>query len=114
MVACGNFKWRLGISQDLVFSEYEIAYDFARKRMSYATSESKVVCILVMARSYVTPESKFICDLWSQSSETFDSKVMCDLRIQVAYKGNCCIDFVCRGRIELIGLDMVSSVELDT
>ena len=55
-VMYGNFKHIHGLSHDEVFSER----DLARKRMSCATFEGKVMCILVKARSYATSEGKVV------------------------------------------------------
>ena len=54
--------------------------------------------ISMRARSYAIPRSK----------------VVCDLRVQIAHDGCCYIEFACRGRIDMIRLDMMSSTELDT
>ena len=77
--------------------------------MSCATSESKVVCVLVMTRSYATPESKVVCDLWRQGRVqpliarlcvTFGGNVVCDLGVQVAHESSSYVECACR-----VGID---------
>ena len=97
-VVCGDFKWRLGLGHDEVFSEHETACDLARKRVSCANFEGKVVCILVKVRSCVT----------------FEGKVVCVLGVKVAHEGSSYIECARGVGIELIGLDTMSSAELNT
>ena len=52
--------------------------------------------------------------LETMSCATSDSKVVCDLGVQVAHEGYCYVEFAYGIGIDLIGLDMMSSTELDT
>ena len=52
--------------------------------------------------------------LKAKSCVTIGGKVMCDLGVQEAHEGFCYVEFACGVRIGLIGLDMMSSAELDT
>ena len=49
----------------------------------------------------------------ARSYATFGGKVVCDLGIQVAHEGSSYVEFACE-RIDLTGLDMVLSAEMDT
>ena len=97
-VVCGHFKRRLGLGHDEVFSNHETTYNLARKRVSCATFEGKVVCVLVKASSCATSEGK----------------VVCDLGVQVAHEGNSYVECACGIGVEPNGLDTMSSTELNT
>ena len=62
------------------------------------TFDSKVMCVLVRARLYATHEGK----------------VVCDLRVQVIHEGSIFVECACGVGMELTGLDMMSSAELNT
>ena len=60
-------------------------------------------------------EGEVICDhLKVRSCATLRGKAMCDLRVQVAHEGSSYIECACGVGVELIGLDMMSSAELNT
>ena len=50
--------------------------------------------------------------LKARSYETLGGKVVCDLGVQVARKGSCYVECAHGVGIDLIGLDIMSSVEL--
>ena len=49
-----------------------------------------------------------------RSHATFGGKVVCDLGVQVAHEGSCYVECARGIRIDLIGLDLMSSAELST
>ena len=57
-----------------------------------------------------------VCDLARKrmSCAIFESKVVCDLGIQVAHESSSYVEYACRIGIDMIGLDTTSSVELNT
>ena len=57
-------------------------------------------------RSHAIPEGKVVA--------TFGSKVVCNLGVQVAHEGSSYVEYARGVGIELTGLDMMLSVELDT
>ncbi len=72
--------------------------DLARRKKSCATFECKVMCISMKARSYVIPLSK----------------VVYDVSVQVAHEGSSYIECGCGIEMDLTGLDMMLSAELNT
>ena len=62
------------------------------------TFESKVEYVLVKARLCVT----------------FEGKVVCVFGVQVAHEGHSYVECACKVGVEVIGLDTMSSAELNT
>ena len=65
--------------------------------VSCATLECKVMCISMETRSYAI----------------LGSKVVCDLRVQVAHEGSNYIECTCIVEMELTELDIMLSMELN-
>ena len=52
--------------------------------------------------------------LEARSYATLEGKVVCDLGVQVAHEGNSYVEYASGVGVELIGLDTMSSAELNT